>query len=283
MFSSRVLISSVAALCTLALGACGAPAAEEDSQGSGGLPGEVSAAGKIVVALNPTLKPISWVESNNELQGLVPDLANALGAQLGVDVELVPMSLDAMVPGLQSRKVDLALLTDSEERQKSLDFIDFLAFNQTFVSRADGDLRPESYDDLCGLSVGASRGSSTIAELDALSGSCAAKGGAGVKVDVYDSQAAAAIAVRSGRTDVYLTTSTNADQLIKEGDLAASGEINPSFAGFVSAKNRTDLRDAVFEAMQALAADGRLKEPFATYELDSTYMEPDINTATDAS
>ena len=64
------------------------------------------AAGKLQLAINPTLPPQQFVDEKGELQGLNVELGRALGKRLCLTTEFVRMDFPAMVPALRAARFD---------------------------------------------------------------------------------------------------------------------------------------------------------------------------------
>lgn len=109
--------------------------------------------------VGPDLKPI----------GYDIDMANLIGREMGVKVELVAVSSANRIPYLQTKKVDLVISTlgKNPEREKVIDFSTAYApfFQGVFATK---DLKISSAADLAGKTVGATRGALEEQELSKL-------------------------------------------------------------------------------------------------------------------
>ena len=102
-------------------------AADVDPAAAAALPERYKAAGVIKVASDIPYPPMEMFDENQQLTGLDFDLAQALGAKLGVKLELQTQAFDSIIPSLQSGKNDIIMsgMNDTPERQESLDFVDY--------------------------------------------------------------------------------------------------------------------------------------------------------------
>ena len=77
---------------------------------------------KVGVAANR--EPTSFIRGENEIVGLDPELAERMAYELGMRVEFTDMSFSALLPALESGKVDIvfANMGASEERRQVVDF-----------------------------------------------------------------------------------------------------------------------------------------------------------------
>lgn len=123
---------------TLALSACsggGSPASSAgassagptDKAGATALPAKYTSAGVIKVASDIPFPPMEMFDKNQNLTGFDYDLVQALGAKLGVRMELQKQAFDSVIPSLQSGQHDIIMsgMNDTPERQKTLDFVDY--------------------------------------------------------------------------------------------------------------------------------------------------------------
>jgi polar amino acid transport system substrate-binding protein len=80
--------------------------------------------GTLRVGVNPNFPPMSSYGRTNQLEGFDIDVANAIAAALGVNVQLVPTETAQRVPFLTSGRIDIALgaLTRTPERARLIDF-----------------------------------------------------------------------------------------------------------------------------------------------------------------
>ncbi len=85
---------------------------------------QVLSAKKLVVGVNPTLPPLASMDDKNQIVGYDVDIANKLGAMLGVDVQLVTVGSPDRVPFVATGKVDIVMgaLTRTPDRAKVVDF-----------------------------------------------------------------------------------------------------------------------------------------------------------------
>lgn len=106
--------------------------------------------------------PHSFIDSSGNWAGFDVDMAKAIAAQLGVDLEKVPVDELTRISYLQNGTIDIAAASMSHtwKRDEQVDFSQtYFWSNQTFLVRTD---TVSSYQDLVGQHVGMSRGSHSI-------------------------------------------------------------------------------------------------------------------------
>ena len=113
----------------------------------------------LTVAIPTDSAPYGYVGTDLQPQGLDIDVANLIGAKLGVKVELVPVTSANRIPYLQTKKADLVISTlgKNPEREKVIDFTIAYApfFSGVFGTKA---IAVASAADLKGKTIGATRG-----------------------------------------------------------------------------------------------------------------------------
>ncbi len=120
----------------------------------------------IVIAIPTDFPPYGFVNTDLKPQGLDIDMANHIGAKLGVKVELVPVTSANRIAYLQTRKADLVISTlgKNPERERVIDFsVAYSPFFQA-VFAAKG-VAVKGAADLAGKTVGVTRGAIEDMEL----------------------------------------------------------------------------------------------------------------------
>jgi len=120
----------------------------------------------INIAIPTDFPPYGFVGTDLKPQGLDIDMANYIGAKLGVKVELVPVTSANRIPYLQTKKADLVISTlgKNAEREKVIDFsVAYSPFFQAVF--AAKSLPVKSAADLAGKTIGVTRGAIEDMEL----------------------------------------------------------------------------------------------------------------------
>ncbi len=78
------------------------------------------------VGVNATREPVIFVDENQEISGHDAEMAREIGARLNRPVEFLDMRWDALIPALQSGKLDLIVsgMSYTAERAERVDFTD---------------------------------------------------------------------------------------------------------------------------------------------------------------
>lgn len=79
--------------------------------------------------------PFETIDANGKPTGFSVGFAEALGEYLGMKVEIVSMKYDALIPALESKKIDVIIssMTITEERLKQVNFSDEYARSDLYA------------------------------------------------------------------------------------------------------------------------------------------------------
>jgi polar amino acid transport system substrate-binding protein len=127
---------------------------------------DIKKSGVLKVAVPQDFPPFGSVGSDLKPIGYDVDMANLIGKEMGVKVEIVPVSSTNRIPYLTTKKVDLVIssLGKNAEREKVIDFSTAYApfFNGVF---GPADVKVTKADDLAGKTIGVTRGAIEDLEL----------------------------------------------------------------------------------------------------------------------
>ncbi|WP_432698413.1 transporter substrate-binding domain-containing protein [Marinobacterium sp. YM272] len=130
---------------------------------------DITEAGVLKVAVPQDFPPFGSVGADLQPQGYDIDMAGYLADELGVKLELIPVTSANRIPYLQTQKVDLVIssLGKNPEREKAIDFTKPYA---PFFLGVFGlnDIEVGSAADLDGKTVGVTRGAVEDIELSKL-------------------------------------------------------------------------------------------------------------------
>lgn len=118
---------------------------------------------KLVVATDTAFVPFEF-KQGNQYVGFDVDLWAAIAKELKIDYTLKPMDFSGIIPGLQTRNVDLALagITITEERKKAIDFSDgYYKSGLLVMVKANND-QIKSINDLTGKVVAVKSGTGSV-------------------------------------------------------------------------------------------------------------------------
>lgn len=273
--------SRLLALPALALVAA-LPACTAASSATGDDATPTSDTATIVAAADPSLLPYNFLgDDGRTWEGLNVELAALLSDELGEEIVFESAGFDSIIPGLTSGRYDVALtgMFDTKERQKTVDFVDYLLAKNDFLTR--GDYRDvTSLDDLCGEVVGIPGGALEADLLAEASAACVDAGDAAITVNEFADLDATVLALTSGRIDVapndsaanaYIASNSPAE-LKTSGAYLAEGYFAAGFA------KDSELTERFEDAVAAVIESGAYGELLESWGIaDRAVDAPIIN------
>jgi polar amino acid transport system substrate-binding protein len=209
--------SSAATSSAPATGTSSAPATGGVNAAAAALvPASIKSKGSILVAADASYAPNEFLASNGKtIVGMDPDLAQAIGKELGLKVTVQNITFDSIIPGLQDGRYDLGMssFTDTLARQKQVNFVTYFSAGTSFFVKSSGGPAITGLASLCGKKVAVESG--TTEETDAKGQSKKCSGGS-VDVESFPTQSAANLALSSGRADVSMADSPVAAYQVKQ-------------------------------------------------------------------
>jgi len=249
------------------------------------VPAAVKKKGVLVVAADATYAPNEFIASNGKtVVGMDPDLANALGAVMGLKMKIVNATFDTIIPGLQSHKYDLGMssFTDTKARQKVVDFVTYFSAGTSFYVPAEGGQAITSLGDLCGQTVAVERGTTQATDATTQSAACKKAGKKAVTVSVYPDQNAANLALSSGRAQIGMADSPVAAYIVKQskGRFKLSGKPYGTAPYGIAIPKETGLDKPILYALKALMKNGTYKSILTKWGIEQgAITNPKINGA----
>jgi polar amino acid transport system substrate-binding protein len=210
---------------------------------------DILKAKEIKIGIPTDFPPYGFVGTDLQPQGLDVEMANYIGAKLGVKVELVPVTSANRIPYLQTRKADLVISTlgKNPEREK---VIDFTSAYSPFYQAVFGPktLVVKSTADLAGKSVSVTRGAIEDMELTKIAPSS-------TDVKRFEDNNATVSAFVAGQVQLIATgASVAGNMMAKNPQLGAEYKLllkdSPNFIGVGKGEDklRTKVNDIIAEA-----------------------------------
>ncbi|WP_427008633.1 ABC transporter substrate-binding protein [Pseudarthrobacter sp. H2] len=255
------------------------PSAAAEARLAALVPDDIRQAGRMRVATDPTYAPFESMDTDGKtIVGLDPDLATAVGDLLGLKVEFVPTSFDALIPSLAANKVDLAMssIGDTKEREKTVDFATYY-WNGTLLLVGKGNPKSLAADQTCGARIGVIRGSlQQTTFLPGQESACTSANKPAPTAEVYQNAPQAELALQSGRIDgVMLDAPPLADAAKKNPEkFEAVGPLlkNPNPGGAALPKD-SKLTAAVNAAINELVQNGTYGSLLSKWNLDAIKID----------
>jgi polar amino acid transport system substrate-binding protein len=216
---------------------------------------DIQARKKVLVGIDLGIAPFGMTDEKMQPQGSDVDVARLFAKDLGVELEIVPLTGPNRIPYLMTKKVDMVISVFSitPEREKVIAFSNPYGINQ-LVLGAPKAAAIKGVDDLNDRRVGVVRGNLQDTVLTA----AAPKG---AKIVRFDDDATVATALASGQIDAIVTPRTSL-QTITVANPAKAIEVKQVMKSQPYAiglrKEDTALRDTVNKWIDSNMNNGRL-------------------------
>ncbi len=124
---------------------------------------DIKAAGKLVLGTAADYPPYEFhkeIDGKDEIVGFDIEIAKAIANSMGVELEIVDMKFDGLLPALVTGDIDLIVagMVATEERKESVDFsIPYYVAQQRFIVKKDNAQKLTTPADFEGLKIGAQK------------------------------------------------------------------------------------------------------------------------------
>jgi polar amino acid transport system substrate-binding protein len=225
------------------------------------LPADIKNSGELTVAADATYPPDEFIGSDGKtVIGMDADMAKAIAQLMGLTPKISNVTFDDIIPALQANRYDLGMssFTDTKDREKVVDFVDYLTAGSSIYVKAGGDFNPTSLDALCGHTVAAEKGTTQQDDIANQDQKCKSEGKDGVTGQILPDQNQVNLAVTSGRADAAMADSPVAAYIAEKSNSqlkVSGGPFPPEPYGIAIPKN-IGLTPAVEAAVQQLIDNG---------------------------
>lgn len=248
--SRRHLLATSAALACACLLAAFAPRAAAQTAE------EIKKKGSITVGLLVDFPPYGTVDSSNQPDGYDADVARLLAKDLGVKLNLVPVTGPNRIPFLLTNKVDVlvASLAVTPERAKQVQFSrPYSAATIVLYGAKKTSIKTPA--DLKGLRVAVARASTQDSALTAMAPE-------GTEIRRYDDDASAMQALLSGQVDAIGCSTTVAAQIAKRAGDAYENKLvlKQQFMAVAMRQGQADLLKLTNDFVARNSGNGELNK-----------------------
>ncbi|MEV6423305.1 ABC transporter substrate-binding protein [Streptomyces sp. NPDC051662] len=299
-------VGALAVASTLLLTACGdqTEGAKKDSGSSSEakaplfdeLPKAIQDKGVIKVGSDIAYPPVEFKDKSGKTVGIDPDLADALGKQLGVKFEFENGTFDTLLTGLRSKRYDIAMsaMTDTKDRQngvdgdtgkkvgEGVDFVDYFTAGVSIYTKKGDDKGITTWSDLCGKKMVVQRGTVSHDLAKSESKKCTDGGKGAITLEAFDNDLEAQTRLRGGGADAGSSDFPVAAYAVKTSgggnDFQLVGEqVEAAPYGIAVAKNNP-LTKALQSALEAIIKNGEYDKVIAKWGVgDGAVKEAKLN------
>ena len=258
------LALALAASATLVLTGCTA-----NATGGPAEPGDDPDAAPAVQTLTPGVLKIGsqqsyipgefFPEGEDKVQGFGVDFIDEIAKRLDLKTEWVQVDYSAIITGLQSNQFDMGSggMSPNPDRLAQVEMVGYFNSGATFILRKEDKGKYEDAQSFCGKTIGMLEGSSTLeAAVKKENETCDSP----INVEYYTSTPLGLQGLLSKRIDAYTPDVAQTQYIVKENpdDFVPIGDYTlvDYLINFTFTKENTQLRDAVYEQLQAMMDDG---------------------------
>jgi len=247
------------------------------------LPEDIRNSGTLIVGVNLPYAPNEYKDADGKIVGFDVDLMNAVAATLGLTPDYREADFAKIIPSIDggTYNVGMSSFTDTKERQKSVDFVDYFSAGILWAQRPGSDIDPNN---ACGKKVAVQATTTEETdELPAKSKKCVEAGKPEIQIVKFDGQDAATNAVVLGQVDAMSADSPVTAYAIKQsnGKLEAAGAIADAAPYGWPVKKGSPLAQSLVKALEHLIETGDYKTIAANWGAESGMInKPVINGAT---
>ena len=284
------LLLAAAALALVVAGVAGASSATskltKQPKIAKTVPAKIRSKGTLTVASDATYAPMEFIAKDGKtVIGVDADLAKALGTVLGLKLKVQNATFATIIPGINSGKYDVGMssFTDTKARQKVVDFVTYFSAGTSFYVKTSGGPDIMGLPSLCGKTVSVETGTTEQADATAQSSKCKKAGKPAVKVDAFNDQGAANLAVSSGRAQVGMADSPVAAYIVKQshGLFKLSGESYGTAPYGIALPKHNGMAKPMLAAVKYLMKQGTYKQILKKWGVQKgAISNPKINGAT---
>ena len=208
------------------------------------------------IATDATWPPFEYVdEDSKEIIGFDIDLINAVAAEQGIEIEIVPVEWDALLAGVSQCQYDAAIsaITITAERAEVMGFSAPYINAGQIVTVAAGNADISGPDDLAGMVAGAQIGTTGAMEIEDYGG--------GLKT--YDTVDLAYLDLLNGQIDAVVADYPTALSFVgqSDGELVNVGEVfTDESYGIAVCNENTELLEQINAGLNAVMSESLIAE-----------------------
>ncbi len=250
------------------------------------VPAPIRSKGTLIVGSDTAYAPAEFLggSDGHTPMGYDVDLAKAIGATLGLEVDVMPADFSGILSSL-GPKYDLGIssYTITKERLEAVNFVSYLNAGSSWAVQK-GNPKNFSIDHICGKTIGVQTGSTQEApDLKDKNAKCSAAGNEPINIISLKDQADVTTRLVNGSLDAMVADSPLIDYAIQQtgGVVQKIGDTyNAAPQGIAVAKGDTALADLVQKVMTKLISDGTYKKIFEIWGVsDGAIIKSEVNPA----
>ncbi|WKU46997.1 ABC transporter substrate-binding protein [Streptomyces sp. VNUA116] len=251
------------------------------------LPKKIQDSGVIKVGSDIAYPPVEF-KKDGKVVGLDPDIAAAMGKELGVRFEFNNGTFDALLTGLRSKRYDMAMsaMTDTKDRQQGIDsktgkkvtdgvdFVDYFNAGVSLYTKKGDTKGIKGWEDLCGKKVAVQRGTVSDDLAKSQSEKCEKDDKGKISIEAFDTDLEAQTRLKAGGVEAVSSDFPVAAYAVKTSgggnDFEVVGDqVEAAPYGIAVGKESTQLRDALKAALDAIIKNGAYDKVMKTWGVEA--------------
>lgn len=239
-------------------------------------------AGKTIrVAQSGDSAPFTFRDPENfeKIIGLDADLVRATFSCIGVPFEFKTGGWSGLLPSVIAGQTDLmwSNLYYTPTRAQQVDYVTYLLAATAGLVRKGNPKNIHSLDDACGVRAAAGLGTVEEAMFRKVSDKCIAAGKPAVDLVTYADRPSGIRMVQNDRADLLMGDAGGIDYTVSQfpNELERGYMIPTDYkVGPGITKSMPELRQAIFNSLQIIEADGTMKKSMVQYNVDPSLERP---------
>ncbi|MGL4973117.1 MAG: transporter substrate-binding domain-containing protein [Culicoidibacterales bacterium] len=218
---------------------------------------QIQANGEIVMGTSPDYPPFEFPLADGTIVGFDISIAEAIAAELGVDLRIESIDFDGLLPALSTKKVDLVIagLSTDEQREKSFGLSDsYYESGFSLLVKAGDEAK---YADMAAVQA-----ASVVVQKGSVQETFAKENGI-TQITSLPKMNDMVQYLETGRAEVVIVDSIVAENYLQSGKYAIAQEITDGSEGgnviAVHKENQT-LLAKINEIIAKLQTEGKLEE-----------------------
>jgi len=223
---------------------------------------QIKESGVLIIGTDAEYPPNEFKDADGNPTGWGVELANAVAEEMGLKPEWQIMPFEGILPRIEEGAINMgsSSFTDNAERQKTVDFVNFLNAGSMWAAPVGSTVNP---DDACGLTIAVQ--SDTVQhtdELPAKSKACEDAGKAPINILPFGGQPEATTAVIQGQAAAFSADFPVTVDAVNntDGALETVGEMFDAAPYGFAVQKGSGMDKAVQTALQALIDNGTYLE-----------------------
>jgi polar amino acid transport system substrate-binding protein len=239
-------------------------------------PKNLVSSGNLTYGVAATFAPFEFQE-NGQLTGFDIDFGAAVAKAMGLTPSPLNMDFSGLIPALQGKRIDIinSAMYINPTRAKQVDFVPYMRIGNELVVRKGNpkDISGRGLD-LCGKTAAVTLGGieQTYATED--SQKCTAAGKPAINIMTLPTAQDSALAVSSGRADVYYDSTPGATKAVNARpdsfQIAGPQFETKTQIGMAVRKGDTAMKQAIEQAIQVVVKDGTYDQLLKKYNLPAS-------------